>query len=121
MQHAAEKYGKPVEGVDPEARRVLMSYSWPGNVRQLKNTVEQMVVLSPGPTLTADVLPVDVRPAAGERVGGLENLAGISLEQAEKELIRNTLKLTGGNREQAAKILDIGERTLYRKIKEYGL
>ena len=51
----------------------------------------------------------------------MNNLVGISIEQAEKELIRNTLKLVNDNREQAAKILGIGERTLYRKIKEYGL
>ena len=53
--------------------------------------------------------------------GGMNNLVGISITQAEKELIRNTLKMVSGNREQAAKILRIGERTLYRKIKEYGL
>ena len=51
----------------------------------------------------------------------MNNLVGISIEQAEKELIRNTLKMVNGNREQAAKILGIGERTLYRKIKEYGI
>ena len=51
----------------------------------------------------------------------MNNLVGISIEQAERELIRNTLKLVSGNREQAAKILAIGERTLYRKIKEYDL
>ena len=51
----------------------------------------------------------------------LQNLVGIRIDQAEKELIRNTLKMVSGNREQAAKILGIGERTLYRKIKEYGL
>jgi two-component system response regulator HydG len=51
----------------------------------------------------------------------MNNLVGISITQAEKELIRNTLKMVGGNREQAAKILDIGERTLYRKIKEYDV
>ena len=49
------------------------------------------------------------------------NVGGVPLEQLEREAIRNTLKMTGGNREQAAKILGIGERTLYRKIKEYGL
>ena len=53
--------------------------------------------------------------------GGLDNVGGISLSQLEREAIRNTLKMTEGNREQAAKILGIGERTLYRKIKEYGL
>jgi DNA-binding NtrC family response regulator len=123
LQQAAEKYAKEIEGIEPEAQQALMSYSWPGNVRQLKNVIEQMVVLSPGPKLSADTIPQDIRPSAagGEGPGGMNNLVGISIEQAERELIRNTLKLVNGNREQAAKILDIGERTLYRKIKEYGL
>ena len=122
MQQSAEKYGKQIEGIEPEAQQVLMSHGWPGNVRQLRNVVEQMVVLSPGPRLTADSIPADIRPAGGgELLGGMNNLVGISIEQAEKELIRNTLKLVHGNREQAAKILGIGERTLYRKIKEYEL
>jgi two-component system response regulator HydG len=125
LQNAAERYGKEVDGIAPEAQQALMSYAWPGNVRQLKNAVENMVVLSTGNKLDADTLPHEVRPAnrTGEvsLAGGINNLVGISLEQAEKELIRNTLKLTNGNREQAAKILEIGERTLYRKIKEYDL
>ena len=57
----------------------------------------------------------------GVIAGGVYSLVGISITQAEKELIRNTLKMVNGNREQAAKILGIGERTLYRKIKEYDL
>jgi two-component system response regulator HydG len=120
VQHAAEKYQKQIEGIDPEAQQVLMSNSWPGNVRQLRNAIDTMVVLSSGPKLTVANLPTDIRPAGGD-VGGMNNLVGISIEQAEKELIRNTLKLVNDNREQAAKILGIGERTLYRKIKEYGL
>jgi two-component system response regulator HydG len=51
----------------------------------------------------------------------MDNFVGYSIEQAERELIKNTLKATNGNREQAAQILGIGERTLYRKIKEYDL
>jgi two-component system response regulator HydG len=123
MQQSAEKYGKQVEGIEPEAQQALMSHGWPGNVRQLRNVIEQMVVLSPGPRLTADSIPPDIRPSGGggEMLGGMNNLVGISIEQAEKELIRNTLKLVHGNREQAARILGIGERTLYRKIKEYEL
>ncbi len=124
LQQSAEKYGKQVEGIQPEAQQILMGYGWPGNVRQLKNVIEQMVVLSPGPKLTVDSIPTDIRPAGGaggEVLGGMNNLVGISIEQAERELIRNTLKLVHGNREQAAKILGIGERTLYRKIKEYDL
>jgi two-component system response regulator HydG len=121
LQSAAERYNKPIEGITPEARQVLMSYAWPGNVRQLRNAIENMVVLSSGPTLGPESLPHEVRPAGGEVTGGMNNLVGISITQAEKELIRNTLKMVNGNREQAAKILGIGERTLYRKIKEYDL
>jgi len=120
MQAAAEKYQKQIDGIDAEAQHVLMSNSWPGNVRQLRNAIDTMVVLSSGPKLTVANLPTDIRPAGGD-VTGMNNLVGISIEQAEKELIRNTLKLVNDNREQAAKILGIGERTLYRKIKEYGL
>ena len=121
MQQFAEKYNKNITGINPEAQQLLMSYSWPGNVRELKNEVEKLVVLSPGPEIGPDSLPKALRPGTGVAVGGLENVVGISLEQLEKEAIRNTLKLTNGNREQAAKILGIGERTLYRKIKEYDL
>jgi two-component system response regulator HydG len=121
IQLASEKYRKEIDGVTPEAQQVLMSYGWPGNVRQLRNVVERMVVLSTGPQIGVETLPPEIRPAGGEVLGGMNNLVGISIEQAEKELIRNTLKLVNGNREQAARILGIGERTLYRKIKEYDL
>jgi two-component system response regulator HydG len=79
------------------------------------------VVLSSDPRIGVETLPPEIRPATGEAVGGINNLVGIRIDQAERELIRNTLKLVNGNREQAAKILGIGERTLYRKIKEYDL
>ena len=98
-----------------------MNYSWPGNVRQLRNAIDTMVVLSNSNQLTVASLPPDIRPAGGEVVGGLDNVAGIRLEQLEKEAIDKTLKMVHGNREQAAKLLGIGERTLYRKIKDYGL
>ncbi len=122
MTQAAEKYDKTIEHVEPEVQQQLMTYAWPGNVRQLKTVVENMVVLAPGDRITPDLLPAEIRPGGG--VGAephLGQLVGISIEQAEVELIRNTLKMTEGNREKAAKILGIGERTLYRKIKEYGL
>ena len=121
VQQAAEKNHKPVEGIRPDAQQALMGYGWPGNVRELKSTIQEMVVMSSGPTLTADDLPPKIRPTRDTTVGGMNNLVGISIEQLEKEHIRNTLKMTDGNREQAAKLLGIGERTLYRKIKEYGL
>jgi len=121
MNQSAEKYQKEIDGITPDAQQMLMSFAWPGNVRQLKNVIERMVVLAPGRQLEIEQLPPEIRPAAGTAPGGMNNLVGISIEQAEKELIRNTLKITNGNREQAARSLGIGERTLYRKIKEYGL
>jgi two-component system response regulator HydG len=121
VKQAAEKYHKETEGLTPETQQILMSYGWPGNVRQLRNIVERMVVLSSSARIGVETLPPEIRPATGEVVGGINNLVGIRIDQAERELIRNTLKLVGGNREQAAKILGIGERTLYRKIKEYDL
>jgi len=121
VKQAAEKYHKEIDGLTPDAQQILMSYGWPGNVRQLRNIVERMVVLSSDPKIGVETLPPEIRPASGEVVGGINNLVGIRIDQAERELIRNTLKLVNGNREQAAKILGIGERTLYRKIKEYDL
>jgi two-component system response regulator HydG len=120
MQNAAERYGKTIEGITPEAQRVLMTLPWKGNVRELKNAIENMVVLSTKDKLEVDVLPGDIRPKSDVGSGAL-NVGGIPLNELEKEAIRNTLKLTEGNREHAAKMLGIGERTLYRKIKEYGL
>jgi two-component system response regulator HydG len=121
MNQAAERYGKVIESIEPEARQALHGYSWPGNVRQLKNVMENMVVMTNGQTLLAESLPSEIRPSVDHSVSGMNNLVGISITQAEKELIRNTLKMVEGNREQAAKMLGIGERTLYRKIREYDL
>jgi len=122
LQEFAEKYKKDLEGITPAAQQMLVSYSWPGNVRQLRTAVENMVVLAPGKMMGVESLPAEIQPAAGaEHISGITNLVGISIEEAEKELIRNTLKMVDGNREQAARILRIGERTLYRKIREYGL
>ena len=121
IQAANQSHSRKVKSVATDARRALMSHPWPGNVRQLRNVIENMVVLADGDKLTTDDLPDDLvgREGAGDQP--LTDLAGISLEEAEKQLIANTLKMVDGNREQAATMLGIGERTLYRKIKDYGL
>ena len=128
LRRAAEKYERDVTGVAADAQQKLVGFAWPGNVRQLRNVIENMVVLAEGDTLTSDELPPEISgrdPSAAAASGGAAvipgALAGISMQQAEEELIRNTLKMTDGNRADAAKMLGIGERTLYRKIKEYGL
>jgi len=125
IEHFIEKANKDrdtkIKGIDPEAQRILMAYPWPGNIRQLRSVVENMVILAAGQKLSVDDLPDEIHQPPGQAGTQLGELAGISLEEAEKELIRNTLRMVSGNREQAAKILGIGARTLYRKIKEYDL
>ena len=123
-QFAAE-HGKQIRGVSPAARRRLMTYDWPGNVRQLRNVVESMVVVDYDGLLDADDLPEELaapEESAGEvATDSLSHLVGKPMDEIEKLFIAETLRLAGGNREEASKMLGIGERTLYRKIKEYGL
>ncbi len=122
MKQVAEKYNKQIDGIDSKAQHLLMAYTWPGNVRQLRNVVENMVVLATGTTLTASDVPADINPKADTgHAPKMDGFVGFSIEQAEKELIKNTLVMTEGNRESAAKILGIGSRTLYRKMKEYNI
>ncbi len=122
IQQANRQHGTKVKSITADARRVLMAYPWPGNIRQLRNTIENMVVMSSSERLTVEDLPPEIHtPPSDVTQQQFSQLAGISIEEAEKRLIENTLKMVEGNREKAAKILGIGERTLYRKIKEYGL
>jgi two-component system response regulator HydG len=127
VRHFAGQFAQQMDRTTPtlaeDVQTALMRFDWPGNVRQLRNVVQNMVVVAEGDRLEMRHLPPEVRAgddddAGGGRVGGT---AGVSLDQLEKQAIRETLKLTGGNREQAAQMLGIGERTLYRKLKEYGL
>jgi len=117
------EHGREVSGITPEARMLLVRYPWPGNVRELRNCIENMVVLARGPLLEKDDVPAIVAEEGGRGTGsgGGYALAGRSLAEVERDLIAENLQLMGGNREKTAKVLGMGERTLYRKIKEYGL
>ncbi len=122
----AKKHGKQIRGVSPAARRKLLGYDWPGNVRQLRNFVESMVVVDYDGFLDLDDLPEELAepaaPAAADASAvSLAAAVGKPLIELERLFIAETLRATGGNREEAATMLGIGERTLYRKIKEYGL
>jgi len=122
----AKRHQKTVRGISSAARRRLLAYDWPGNVRQLRNVIESMVVVDIDEVLDLDDLPSELAPPPGEAAptrvdDGLHTLIGKSMSEIESLFIGETLKVTGGNREEAAEMLGIGERTLYRKIKEYGL
>ena len=118
----SKKHEKSIKGVSPPARRKLLAYQWPGNVRQLRNVVESMVVVDYDELLDTDDLPEElVEPTGDAPTASLASLVGKPLQELERLFIDETLRITGGNREEAANMLGIGERTLYRKIKEYGL
>ena len=109
------------------ARRRLMAFDWPGNVRQLKNAIESMVVVDMDGVLDIDDLPDELSPS-GEQHGRRRGRAWARpswlanrFRKSKGMFIAETLEFTNGNREETAGMLGIGERTLYRKIKEYGL
>ena len=120
LEEFVQSENRPVRGFTPAALRILKNYNWPGNVRELRNTVKTMVVLAESELLDVGDLPFEMhKNSAGD--DNLSNLAGVNLNELEKTAILRTLEMVGGNREMAAKMLGIGERTLYRKIKEYGI
>jgi two-component system response regulator HydG len=117
------RHHKSVRAIAPAVTRKLFAYDWPGNVRQLRNAVETMVVLDTDGVLDVDDLPPELAEAEPEEIGagdGALGLVGKPLSEIEWWAIQETLKLTNGNREEAARILGIGARTLYRKLDKYG-
>ncbi|MCK6438643.1 MAG: sigma-54 dependent transcriptional regulator [Planctomycetes bacterium] len=133
LRELAKQYDKPVRAMAQEVQNALLAHDWPGNVRELRNVMEEMVVLAAGEILTVDSLPANLKGKAGKvapiiasaDIPAGENiykaLVGTTMSQIEEQMIRATLKAYKGNREKTADTLGIGERTLYRKLKEYGL
>jgi DNA-binding NtrC family response regulator len=123
IRQASKEIGSKVTGITDAALNILKSYDWPGNIRQLRNSIRTMVVMSSAGTLDVSDIPPEISqlrqlmPAAKPA----EQIGGLSLHELEKQAIIETLARTGNNRQLAARILGIGERTLYRKIKEYNL
>jgi two-component system response regulator HydG len=116
-----EQHGKHVTGVAEPLRRAMAAYDWPGNVRELRNFIEGMVILDTDGTLGLDDVQEEDRAKVLGRTpaGGPANLIGRPLAEVERYYCEQTLALTEGNRVEAAKLLGIGERTLYRKFVEW--
>jgi len=121
LRHFAKLHGKDVESIDRDALVALVQYDWPGNVRELKNALESMVVRAKGNILTRTDLPPEIWAPQPVDQDGWQFLAGRTWPEVERNHIRVSLELTAGNRQKAAKAMGLSERTLYRKIKEYGL
>ncbi len=117
-KYAVENHQKPLN-VSRETMRTFLEYSWPGNVRELENVLERAAILTEGPMIQPENLPEGLRSVP--YVSDKETPIPSSLENLEKKHVQDILNLTRGNQSEAAKILGIDRRTLYRKIKAYNL
>ena len=113
----ADKTNKNIKSISPEAISALVQNSWKGNVRELKNIIERAVILEDGNVLTPQSLPYDIQHGADQNAGS----SSFNLANVEKHHIQKVLKYTNGNKAEAARLLEIGLATLYRKIEEYHL
>jgi two-component system response regulator AtoC len=119
-----EKFGKDIKGLSPSALSTLQRHSWPGNVRELENVIERAVVLADEPVLLPEHFPKNFGQAKSGT--GMEAaFEGYSLKAAqrhiERHLIVKALEETGGNRTQAAKLLEISHPSLLTKMKRYEI
>ena len=113
--------GKPIEDITPEAMQVLVNYHWPGNVRELQNIIERACALAKGVVLKVEDIHLDVRPARA--MNGADNFLpeGMTLEQWEDEMIRESLRRAHGNKSQAARLLGLSRNALRYRLSKIGI
>jgi PAS domain S-box-containing protein len=126
IAHYNRKFKRRIEGVTPEAERLLAAHDWPGNVRELRNAIERAMILEESSSITAASLPISIGRSDGEAEGAAplaieipEN--GMSLVDNERLLLTRALEKTAGNQTQAARLLRITRDTLRYKMKKYSL
>ena len=119
LQQFAASEGKPVTGLSDAVKEKLLAYSWPGNIRELRNVIERAVALTRHDKITVEDLPEKVRDFRGGTVfiGGLDPNELVSMEEIELRYIAHVLDAVGGNQTQAARILGLDRKTIYRKLK----
>ena len=119
IKELAKENGRKISGIEAKARSAIYNYSWPGNIREMRNCIESAVVMSDDDILHFEDLPEKIK---NEGVSAFIKVpVGSSMEDAEKQVILETLQSTGGNKQKTASILKLGRRTLYRKLESYGL
>ena len=117
----AERSRKEVTGIATSAAAKLVAYAWPGNVRELQNVIERAVALTRYAQLTAEDLPEKVmHPSASQSAADADESVLLPMEDIERQHILRVLRAVGGHRTQAAKILGLDRKTLYRKLEGYG-
>jgi transcriptional regulator with GAF, ATPase, and Fis domain len=137
LERHKEKTGRFVSGISKDALRALVNYEWTGNVRELENAIERAVIIASGRQIELDDLPEAISRKAFEihaqakqerlRAASEGNSIGIEIElptamnEVEKQVIEATLDYTGGDKSRASRLLNIGRKTLYRKLEQYEL
>ncbi len=122
IKESNQRHSKKVTGIAEPLRKLIDAYDWKGNVRELRNAIDSMVVLDQDGLLNVnDVEEGSPLKRTHPRAAGPDNLVGKPLSDIERYYIEKTLDQTEGNREEAAKLLGIGERTLYRVIQDWRL
>jgi len=125
LEQHRERLGVRVDAVAPDAMKVLLSYSWPGNIRELENLLERLAVLSEETEIRVEDLPEDIRHPNPERAPLEFSDDDLSVKrhgaELEKVLIQRAMERTGGNKTQAAELLELSPRALRYKIRDYGL
>jgi two-component system NtrC family response regulator len=118
VKQFSEKTNKKTLHISDEFLQKLENYSWPGNIRELKNIIERSVILSNGDTLTSDVLPYEMQQ---QSENNSKPMSAFSMQSVEKLHIQKVLNYTKGNKAETARLLEIGIATLYRKLEEYQI
>ena len=119
MKAACKRAGRQVD-LSSGALDALLNHDWPGNVRQLENTIERIVLFSRGAIVSPDDLPIILHNTSRQMPAGLfEDLP--SLEEVERRYLEHVLRAVGRNRTRAAEVLGIDRRTLYRMAERFGI
>ena len=127
LERIEEQERAGVREIDPHVHEILSAYSWPGNVRELRNVIHRAYVLSDGPVIKPSVVQSVLesnpqKPASADAGHPFVQIrVGQSLQEAERELLQRTLDFVKGNKKQAAEILKISLKTIYNKLKQYGI
>jgi len=119
LKELAKENGKKIEGIHEKARSRLYAYEWPGNIRELRNCIESAVVMCQSNIISVDDLPPAFRNAEDD--GWISIRLGASMAECEKIIIRDTISHCKGNKSKAAETLEIGRKTLLRKLADYEL
>lgn len=137
LEKYKEKTGRFISGISKDAMRAMIAYDWPGNVRELENAIERAVIIASGRQIEIEDLPRSInmqvldasaeareertKAASEGKTFGIEFELPAALEEVEKNVIEATLQYTEGDKSRAARLLNIGRKTLYRKIEEFKL